>query len=216
MAIQDEMYKAIEKEINQTVESGTEKITVNFEKAKGVRVMAKNNIFLIGFMGTGKTTVSRRLGALLRYRELDMDQELERREGMKISEMFEKKGEAYFRALETALLEELRQASECLVSCGGGAALREENVERMKESGAVVLLTASPETVLKRVRGGGDRPLLNGNMNLSYIADLMERRAPFYRAAADITVTTDGRDPGEIAEEIRERLGLEPAKSGEK
>lgn len=178
--------------------------------------MAKNNIFLIGFMGTGKTTVSRRLGALLRYRELDMDQELERREGMKISEMFEKKGEAYFRALETALLEELRQASECLVSCGGGAALREENVERMKESGAVVLLTASPETVLKRVRGGGDRPLLNGNMNLSYIADLMERRAPFYRAAADITVTTDGRDPGEIAEEIRERLGLEPAKSGEK
>ena len=113
-------------------------------------------------------------------------------------------------------MEELRQASECLVSCGGGAALREENVERMKESGAVVLLTASPETVLKRVRGGGDRPLLNGNMNLSYIADLMERRAPFYRAAADITVTTDGRDPGEIAEEIRERLGLEPAKSGEK
>ena len=178
--------------------------------------MVERNIFLIGFMGTGKTTVSRQLGQLLHYRELDMDQEIEQREGQKISEIFEKKGEAYFRTLETALIGEFREKSGYLVSCGGGVALRPENVEQMKKSGTVVLLTASPETIFVRVRHGGNRPLLNGNMNVSYIAGLMEQRAPFYESAADITIATDGKNPKEIAEEILEKLKLTPNEAGKK
>lgn len=164
------------------------------------------NLFLIGFMGTGKTTVSRQLGRLLGYQELDMDQEIERREGRKISEIFAGEGENYFRALETTLIGEFEHKSGYLVSCGGGVALREENVIGMKKNGLVVLLLAQPETVYERVRHSTNRPLLNGNMNMSYIRELMEKREPFYRAAADITVDTDGKEPREIADEIRKAV----------
>lgn len=96
-----------------------------------------------------------------------------------------------------------------VVSCGGGAVLREENVNLMKAAGRIVLLTAEPETVFDRVKGSTDRPVLNGNMNLSYIKELMEARRPRYEAAADAAVATDGRTAEEICEEILERRNEE-------
>ena len=166
----------------------------------------KENIFLIGFMGTGKTTVSRQLGSMLKFLEIDLDQEIELRKQMKISEIFESYGEEYFREIETNLVQEFENKSGYVVSCGGGAVLRQENVESMKKNGTIVLLAATPETVYERVRYGNNRPILNGNMNVEYITELMERRDSFYRAAADITVVTDGRDPEDIAKEIKETI----------
>lgn len=162
----------------------------------------QKNIFLIGFMGTGKSTVSRQLGRRLKFLEIDMDQEIETRQGKKISEIFKTEGEEYFRSLETGMIRELAQRTGYVISCGGGAVLRAENVESMKESGIVVLLLAEPETVYERVRNRRNRPLLNGNMNVEYIAGLMAKRETAYRSAADISVVTDHRTPEDIAEEI--------------
>lgn len=168
--------------------------------------MKAENIFLIGFMGTGKTTVSRHLAKLLGYRELDMDQEIERREEQKIREIFAKKGEEHFRFLETSLIGELETQQGLLVSCGGGAALRQENVAGMKKNGIVVLLTATPETIYERVRHGSSRPLLQGNMNVPYIRKLMKDRESFYLEAADMIVPVDNKSPEKIAAEIQESM----------
>lgn len=165
-------------------------------------IMKVRNIFLIGFMGTGKTTVSEKLSSQLGFSELDMDREIEKRQQKKISEIFAEGGEEAFRELETALLREFSQTSDCVVSCGGGVVLRKKNVRSMKENGIIVLLTAEPETVYERVHSGTDRPLLNGNMNVGYIRELMGKRSDIYREAADITVKTDGKSPESITEEI--------------
>ena len=88
------------------------------------------------------------------------------------------------------------------MSCGGGAVLRDQNTQMMKETGKIVLLTATPETVYERVKDSTDRPLLNGNMNVEHIAKLMEKRRELYVNACDIKVATDRKTPQEIAEEI--------------
>ena len=162
----------------------------------------KENIYLIGFMGSGKSSALKTLKKLSHLSGIEMDAQIEKEEGMSISEIFRVKGEAYFRNLETALLKRVAAEGPCIVSCGGGTAMRQENVEIMKGSGKVVYLTASPETILKRVQGSNARPLLEGHKNVEYIAELLERRAPFYEAAADIVVATDDRDVKDIAGEI--------------
>ena len=166
------------------------------------------NIYLIGFMGTGKSTVSDALAERTGMREIEMDEEIVRREGKPIAEIFADEGEAYFRTAETALLSDLGKQSGCLVSCGGGVPMREENVQLMKQTGHVVLLTARPATVLERVKGSSERPILNGNMNEAYIRTLMEKRREAYERAADIRVDTDYRSVEEICGEILERLSL--------
>ena len=164
------------------------------------------NIFLTGFMGTGKTTISRQLSEMTKLREADMDRIIETRKGMKINDIFAAYGEAYFRDLETKLVKEYEKKSGYIISCGGGCVLRPENVKSMKKNGLVIWLTATPQTVYERVRHSKNRPLLNGNMNVEYIMELMERRNGFYEAAADITIVSDRREPGEIAEEIIKML----------
>lgn len=162
----------------------------------------EKHIYLIGFMGTGKSTVSRRLKKMLGVRELEMDAEIVRENGMAITEMFERHGEAYFRQKETEMLKKIASRPPAVVSCGGGAVLRKENVRLMKESGIIVLLTASPQTVYRRVKGSRERPILNGHMNVGYIASLMKKRSAAYKAACDVQISTDGKPPEQIAEEI--------------
>lgn len=160
------------------------------------------NLFLIGFMGAGKSSVSAGLGRMLGREVVEMDQRIAAQEGMSIPELFAQKGEPYFRACETALLKSFAQGAPRIVSCGGGVPLREENVVDMRESGTVVLLTASPEVILERVKDSDERPLLQGHKDVSYIAVLMEQRRPRYEAAADITVDTSQLNIEEVCRQV--------------
>jgi len=167
----------------------------------------KQHIYLIGFMGTGKTTISHKLQQLTQAEEVDMDAWIVEKNGMSINDMFEKYGETYFRDRETDAIREIAGYAPAIVSCGGGAVLRDENTHIMKESGRIVLLTATPKTVYERVKDSTDRPLLNGNMNVEHIANLMEKRRKAYEEACDIQVETDGKTPHEIAKEILQTTG---------
>ena len=164
------------------------------------------HIQLIGFMGCGKSSVARKLKYQLGYEILEMDEEIVKMEGMSINEIFSRKGEAYFRNLETGLLKELEGKTPMIVSCGGGVPLREDNVRQMKKNGSIVLLTAKPQTILERVRHDHSRPILKGHKNVGDIKALMEKRREKYEAAADFSVSTDGKSPGKISREIISRL----------
>lgn len=168
----------------------------------------KRHISLIGFMGTGKSTISRELHRITGMPEADTDAKIVGREGCPVSRIFEEKGEPYFRQLETDIIDEFGARSPTIISCGGGMAMKDLNVRKLRALGEVVLLTATPETVFHRVKDSTNRPLLNGNMNVGYIRGLMEKRRPFYEAAATVTVPTDGRSIREIAQEIAQKCGI--------
>ena len=164
------------------------------------------NILLIGFMGAGKSTVADYMKKAYSMDVVEMDQIIAERQGMSISEIFEKYGEEFFRDLETALLVEMQSRKNVVISCGGGVPMRERNIKEMKKNGRVVLLTAKPETILERVKDDHNRPLLEGKKNVEYIAELMEKRRDKYQAAADLIVETDGRTAEEICGEIIRKL----------
>ena len=164
------------------------------------------NIFLIGFMGTGKSTVAKALKEKTGAEIIEMDQLIAQRENQSIPQIFEEKGEAYFRNLETELLMELQSGEKNIVSCGGGVPMRKKNVLEMKKSGKVVLLTALPETILERVKDNEDRPLLQNRKSVEGIRELMEQRREKYEAAADVMVATDGKSAETIAREILQTI----------
>ena len=189
------------KEVNDVFAS----ITQNSKRIQS-RNLFNYNIFLIGFMGAGKSTISDYLKNALAMDVVEMDQCIVERQGMSISDIFETYGEEYFRELETNLLIEMQSQSNVVVSCGGGVPMRERNVVEMKKNGRVVLLTAKPETILDRVKNNHDRPLIENNKTVPFIADLMEKRRAKYEAAADIVIETDGKSELEICEEMIHRL----------
>lgn len=160
------------------------------------------HIYLIGFMGVGKTSTSRELVRLLGAEEVEMDARIVEENGMSINEMFAQYGEEYFRDRETETIAKIAGEAPAVVSCGGGAVLRPQNVELMKKSGVIVLLTAKPQTVLDRVKDATDRPILNGHMNVEYIAGLMEKRREAYESVCDVRIATDGKTPCQVAREI--------------
>ncbi|MGN0485135.1 MAG: shikimate kinase [Lachnospiraceae bacterium] len=164
------------------------------------------NIVLIGFMGCGKSTISAYLKDIFGMEVIEMDQRIVEQEGMPISEIFEKKGEPYFRDLETNLLISLQQQKNVVISCGGGVPMRERNVAEMKKNGKVVLLRAKPETVFERVKNDHSRPLLEQNKTVEHIAELMEQRRKKYEAAAEIFIDTDAKTRAQIGCEIVQAL----------
>ncbi|MBS6734018.1 MAG: chorismate mutase [Clostridiales bacterium] len=170
------------------------------------RKLFSYNIVLIGFMGAGKSTISEYLNTLFAMDVVEMDQLIAQREGMSIADIFEVYGEEYFRNLETALLVEMQNRENVVISCGGGTPLRECNVREMKKNGRVVLLCADPETILERVKDSHERPLIENNKNVEYIGQLMEKRREKYEAAADIVIHTDGKSALDICEEIVGKL----------
>jgi len=157
-------------------------------------------------MGAGKTTVSKYLGSMLALERVEIDDLIVEKEGMSINNIFEEYGEEYFRNCESNTLIELQKRNQLVVSCGGGIVLRDENIVSMKKNGRVVLLTATPETTLERVRYSDERPILRNNMNAEFIEGLMEKRREKYMKSADIMIKTDGKTVLEVCEEIVVRL----------
>lgn len=169
---------------------------------KQILSAAQKNIILIGFMGVGKTTVSAKLGPMLRRKTVDTDQLISERLQMSIPEIFERRGEPFFRSVEHALLSELQPLSGLIIACGGGVVLRADNRNLLRRMGTVVLLTAKAETIYRRISMRTDLPLLRGHMTLSHIQSMQNKRDRLYRETADLTLATDGQSPAAICAEI--------------
>lgn len=160
------------------------------------------HIYLIGFMGVGKSATAEALARKIGAPLYDMDSLIEKRENMSVSEIFEKYGEAGFRERESAVLKDLADMEPGVVSCGGGVVKNSANIKLLKDAGKVVYLTASPETILSRVVGRDNRPLLRDHMSVEGIEELLVPRLPFYEKAMDIGVSTDKFSPEEVANRI--------------
>ncbi len=161
------------------------------------------NIYLTGFMGTGKSTVAQELSKLFQVSLIDMDKALTKQFGMTISKVFEEQGEGVFRRAEKELLTTLSKNEQPLiVSCGGGVVKDPENIGIMKSSGTVFLLTASPETLFERLKNDNERPLLQGRLSVEGISEMLLLRSAMYERAADRVIETDGLTPEKIARRI--------------
>lgn len=169
--------------------------------------MRQKNVVLIGFMGSGKTSVGLRLSYRLRRPVEDTDKLIERREGRTISEIFAREGEAHFRQLETALLAELvEKGRTAIYSVGGGTPVRPENRELLKRLGKVVLLRVKPETVYERLKEDTTRPLLQCGNPLERIRELMESRKEAYESCTDVILDVDHMEVEDIIERIEKEM----------
>lgn len=164
------------------------------------------NIFLIGPMGAGKSTVGRSLAELLHMQFLDTDHEIEMRTGAGIPLIFEIEGESGFRKRETAALDELTQQPSVVLATGGGAVLAEENRQRLRARGIVVYLQAPLETLVKRTRHDRHRPLLQTDDRRGALEQILRAREPLYRETAHLVVETSTRAPATVAREIVKKL----------
>lgn len=168
------------------------------------------NLYIVGFMGTGKTTVGRMLASRLAMTFIDSDAEIEKRAGVSIPEIFAQMGEETFRRMERELIESGHPPSGCIVPCGGGLVVQEGMIEMLKRRGVIVCLTARPETILARTQNNRTRPLLAGDDPLTRIRELLAQREAIYRMAGT-QVLTDSRPLAEIASHVQ-RVYLREAK----
>ncbi|WP_347331485.1 shikimate kinase AroK [Marinimicrobium locisalis] len=164
------------------------------------------NVFLVGPMGAGKSTIGRLLAAELKVPFYDSDRVIEERTGADIPWIFDVEGEAGFRDRESAVLAELAEEPAAVIATGGGIILRPINGEVMHRSGRVCYLTASLEQLVERTAKDKKRPLLQVDNPRQKIIDLLNQRDPLYREVADWVVSTDRRPPKAVARDIAERL----------
>ena len=163
----------------------------------------KNNIVLIGFMGSGKSITGKLLAQKLGCNFVDTDAEIEKTYKAKIKDMFEKEGEAVFRSRETATIKRLAKRQRQVISTGGGVAVKAEDMAALRSGGVIISLSAQPDTILKRT-GSDKRPLLasqSDDARLQRIIELMNKRAPYYHQA-DLIVETDDKTPLQNVETI--------------
>ena len=165
-------------------------------------VKRKPNIVLVGFMGTGKTSVGRRLSSQLRMRYVDTDDIVERDSGRRISDIFAADGEPAFRELESEAIRKVSRLHNHVISTGGGAVLKEANMTVLKRNGVVFCLTATAEEIYKRVGHQTHRPLLQDPDPLANIQSMLAERRPYY-AKSDHMISTTGRSFGEIIMHIK-------------
>jgi shikimate kinase len=157
-------------------------------------------------MGSGKTVTGKTLAGLLDYTFVDLDAEIQAKEGRMIPDIFAASGEPYFRDVESAVLKHFSKKNKQVIATGGGLVLREENVQRMRETGTVVLLQASAESLWQRVRYSKDRPLLNKPDPFGALQQILRDREIFYEKACHFSVLTDGKIADDVASEIQEML----------
>ena len=163
------------------------------------------NIILTGFMGTGKSLVGKKLAKGLKMSYLDTDKLIEEREAAKICWIFQEKGEDYFRRVETEIIKEVSSFDNCVISTGGGAILKKENLAALKRKGVIICLSAHPEVILKRTSESQNRPLLKSKDPKSAVEDLLKTRRSFYEKA-DFEVDTSELATSEVVERIEDFL----------
>jgi shikimate kinase len=173
-----------------------------------------SNVFLVGLMGAGKTSVGRALARYLGKAFFDTDQEIERLTGVRISVIFDIEGEAGFRVRESKVLEDLTQRSNIVLSTGGGIVLSEHNRRLLTERGNVVYLRAAVADLAMRTRSDKNRPLLRNGDPLAVLQALCEQRDPLYREVADLIVDTGSQSVGVLVRKLAGQLaalGRSPA-----
>jgi shikimate kinase len=159
------------------------------------------NLALVGFMGTGKSSIGRLVADALHFTFLDTDDVITARAGKTVAEIFEQSGEASFRDLEKRLVEELTRRTRTVIATGGGLPANDANLASLKTHALVVCLWASPERIWERVRGQTHRPLLNEPDPQETIRSLLAVRGPYYRQA-DVLVNTEMRSLREVAQQV--------------
>jgi len=169
-------------------------------------VNTRNNIFLVGMPGAGKTTVGRHLARRLQRRFIDADHEVEARTGVRIPVIFDIEGEQGFRDRESKVISELAQQSDQVVATGGGAVLRPENRAALRQGGTVIYLNAAPRLLYERTRLDPNRPLLQVDDPLRKLEDLFNQRDPLYREVADIIVNSLGGSIAQLVKQVEKQL----------
>lgn len=167
---------------------------------------ALGNIFLVGPMGAGKSTIGRLLAAELRLTFKDTDKEIEDRLGVDIPWIFDMEGEEGFRVRESNMLAELSQEDKVLLATGGGIVIKPENRKVLASRGQVVYLKTSIDEQVRRTSRDSKRPLLQNDNPRAVLTDLMEKRHPLYEEIADYVIDTDGRSPKSVAQEICKKV----------
>lgn len=168
--------------------------------------MFRKNIVLIGFMGSGKSMVAKRLAKVLKRDVVSLDDLIEAKESRPIKRIFVESGEAYFRDREKEAVQEVAGKESLVIDCGGGVVLNPRNMAKLKANGILIFLSAAAETVYARVKDTKKRPLLNIKNSKARINELLKERQPLY-AQADHTVITDNKTVDEVCREIVTRLG---------
>ncbi len=163
--------------------------------------LGNKNIVFIGFMACGKTMISREVARRLGMRRVSTDELIEEREGLPITQIFARSGEAYFRRVEAAVVKECAALSGVVIDCGGGVAMNEENMQALNATGVTFYLNASPEAIYRRTKGRTDRPLLNVPNPLARIKELLAVRDPHYRKAQHV-VDSSNDDVARVAHGI--------------
>lgn len=169
------------------------------------------NIALIGFMGTGKTSVGRLVAELLRFEYLDTDELIQTQTGRSINGIFETDGEPAFRALEQKVVEGLTGHAKTVIATGGGLPLNPKNLASLKSHALVVSLWSSPEKIWERVRHQSHRPLLHDDNPQVTIRELLAAREPFYKQA-DVLLNTELRSVREVAQQVVHQFRLEASR----
>ncbi|HOK39914.1 MAG TPA: shikimate kinase [bacterium] len=163
----------------------------------------KKNIILIGYRGAGKTTIGKILANKINYNFIDSDEQIEKSEGRKISEIVKKEGWQYFREVEKKIIKQLGSEKNAVISTGGGIVLNIENVNNLKENGWFVYLETTPETIVKRIQNDDNRPSLTGVKSfIEEVTEVLEQRKELYEKYADFKILTDNMTPEKISEVI--------------
>ena len=166
----------------------------------------KSNIVLIGFMGTGKTVVGQVLATRLHRKLIEVDAIIAKMAGKPIPDIFRDNGEIYFRELEIKAIKKAAAGEKRVIACGGGIVMNTINIDRLRATGIIVYLSASPEIILKRTKDDNNRPLLDVKQPAELVGELMKFRKPFYDRAADLTINTSKLSIETVADKIIDRL----------
>ncbi len=163
------------------------------------------NLYIVGFMGSGKTAVAKEISKTTDLKYIEIDELIEKKEGRSINDIFKDSGEDYFRKIEKETIKEIGLSDNQVVSCGGGVVIDRENISLMKDSGLLVCLKAEPEVIYQRIKGQKHRPLLNVDNPQLKIEKLLEKRKPFYEMA-DCIIETSNLSIEQAAQEVINHL----------